>query len=310
MRRNRTDVFLSLMRKRIAQKKAMGKDKTMENYMTAYRSFNGFLQWKRKRGDLLLEHFTEGLVLEYERYLLIERRVTRNTSSFYMRILRTIYRSRHNPFPPEDPFRHVYTGIDFTRKRAIDMGLIVKLADIRLEERELELARDIFIFCFLARGMAFIDLVKLRKQDLSDGRITYYRSKTGRLLSVKVEKEMQEILNRYTCADSCYLFPIMKGNHFDQTAYEAALRLYNYNLARLSDLSGCPGAFSSYVPRHTWASVAKRMNVPLSVISESLGHSNERVTAIYLSSLDAKDIDAANRKVLRGLEERLQKKIR
>lgn len=56
-----------------------------------------------------------------------------------------------------------------------------------------------------------------------------------------------------------------------------------------------------YVARHTWASVARSKHIPISVISEGMGHDSEVTTQIYLASLDHSVVDRANAMILRGL---------
>ena len=90
----------------------------------------------------------------------------------------------------------------------------------------MEFSRDTFVFCFFAQGMPFIDFAKLKKENLQNGRLSYYRSKTGRLLSVKVDRIMRTIINKYASPQSDFLFPVMKTTEFRQSVYDSALRTY------------------------------------------------------------------------------------
>lgn len=56
-----------------------------------------------------------------------------------------------------------------------------------------------------------------------------------------------------------------------------------------------------YVARHAWASIARSKNVPISVISEGMGHDSESTTRIYLASLDTVAVDKANRMIIKSL---------
>jgi integrase len=154
-----------------------------------------------------------------------------------------------------------------------------------------------FLFCFHARGMAFIDLAFLKKNNIQDGYIYYFRMKTGKPLSIKITSHMEQILKHFSPAvkDSPYLFPIIhpeKGNERKQ--YETALTLQNRRLKMLGRMAGIAKILTTHVARHTWATIARKKNVPLAVISECLGHRDERTTIIYLDSLETSVIDDAS----------------
>ena len=123
----------------------------------------------------------------------------RNTVSFYMRILRAVYNRavRQRLTEQSFPFSGVYTGIDHTRKRAVEERLIGRLRNLDLSGSDaLALARDLFIFSYCTRGMSFVDMAFLRKHDLSGGEINYVRRKTGQLMTVHLETCMREIVRR------------------------------------------------------------------------------------------------------------------
>lgn len=152
----------AFMREQIAQLTADNRLGTARNYTRTLRSFSGFLGG----GELPFAAFTERLVEEYNAYLL-RRGVVRNTVSFYMRILRSVYNKavRRRLAEPASPFGGVYTGVDRTRKRAIDERLIARLKSLDLPvSGALPLARDLFVFSYCMRGMAFVDMAFLRKR--------------------------------------------------------------------------------------------------------------------------------------------------
>lgn len=301
--------FLRFMEMQISEKNLYQKCKTALNYGAAYRSFVSFLKNKEGIASLSFSELTADLIRRYEFYLIEERRIRRNSSSFYIRILRAVFHKGliYYDLNLPNPFRSVYAGVDTTVKRAVDINAITRLITYQSEDQKLNFSKDAFLFCFLARGMAFIDFVKLQKSNCQNGRIIYRRSKTRRLLSVKVNKMMTEIINRYSDPKSDYLFPVMKTPTFSQLAYEKALQHYNYHLRKLAEEIGVDN-LTSYVARHSWATQASNLHIPTRVISESMGHSNERVTAIYLASLDNHEIDMANKKVLDKIKEKLEKK--
>lgn len=293
--------FLLELQKIIEKKTELGRLRTAANYYAACRSLAGFLMQRNGHAVLPMKEVTAQLMAEYEDYLLTVRKIQRNSSSAYMRALRAGYNSL---MPPErlrrrDPFIHVYTGIDHTVKRAIGVDVIRRLAGLDLTNRELILSRDLFLFSFYARGIAFIDLAKLTRRNVRDGRLTYLRSKTRQPLSVKLEPPMRAILNKYARLNPPYLFPILHNSYFDQSEYNNALRTYNNHLHRLGQLVGSPTPLSSYVARHSWATTAKRLDVAIRVISEAMGHTSEMTTRIYLDSIGHDQLDAANHRIMR-----------
>ena len=108
--------------------------------------------------------------------------ITKNSSSFYMRILRAVYNRavEKELTSNRNPFKHVYTGVDKTVKRAIPLKAIKKIKNLDLSlHPALDFARDMFLFSFYTRGMSFIDMAYLKKKDLQNGILSYRRHKTG-----------------------------------------------------------------------------------------------------------------------------------
>ena len=287
----------AFMREQIAQLTADNRLGTARNYTRTLRSFSGFLGG----GELPFAAFTERLVEEYNAYLL-RRGVVRNTVSFYMRILRSVYNKtvRRRLAEPASQFG------DRTRYRAIDERLIARLKSLDLPvSGALPLARDLFVFSYCMRGMAFVDMAFLRKKDMRDGAIHYVRRKTGQRMTVHLEPCMREIIGRYAprTRDTPYLFPVLTAEDPARAyaQYQVALNYYNRLLKKLASLLGLDSGLSSYTSRHSWATAARNHNVPLPVISAGMGHTSERTTQIYLSALETSVIDSANRKILASL---------
>ena len=201
------------------------------------------------------------------------------------------------------PFKHVYTGIDKTVKRAVSVKTIREIRDLDLTlHSSLDYARDMFMFSFYTRGMSFVDMAYLRKKDLQNGVLSYRRQKTGQQLFIKWEQPMQEIVAKYDTAGTPYLLPIIKSTHKDERRqYKNAEHLVNNNLKKIGKQLGLGIPLTTYVARHGWASIAKSNNIPLSVISEAMGHDSEQTTRIYLASLDTSVVDKANSLVLESL---------
>ena len=292
---------LDYMRSQVEQLRATNRLGTAKNYEKTMCSFGEFLGDER----LPLSALTEKVITDYNSFL-IKRGLVRNSVSFYMRVLRAIYNKavRQKLIEQQHPFCEVYTGIDRTRKRAVSESIISQLYRLELDAGSLlALCRDMFIFSYCTRGMAFVDIAYLKKTNLQNGMICYARRKTGQLLSVRIEPSIQLIIDRYADSESPYVFPILTS--LDATEayeqYQVALNTHNRLLGRLSEILGCGCKLTSYTSRHSWATAARNHNVPISVISQGMGHTSEQTTQIYLAMLENSVIDDANKGIIGGL---------
>lgn len=292
--------FISFACELVRQLRQIGKNRTAERYTTVLNSFKRFLG----ENDVLLDEVDSNLMVRYETFLKA-RGICPNSSSYYMRGLRAIYnRAVEKELTVQrNPFRHVYTGIDKTVKRAVPLKIIRQLRELDLAlSPATDFARDIFLFSFYTRGMSFIDMAFLKKKDLQNGILTYRRHKTGQQLFIKWEKPMQEIIDKYDTSQTPYLLPIIKDTDTDEwRQYKNASHLVNDKLKKLGERLGLPVPLTSYVARHAWASIAKSKNIPVSTISEAMGHDSENTTRIYLASLDTSVVDKANSLILKSL---------
>lgn len=283
----------------IGQLKQLGKVRTSETYTAALASFMKF----REEQDILLCEIDSSTMMLYEAWLK-GKGICPNTISFYMRILRAVYNRAVEKELTEQkhPFKHVYTGIGKTVKRAIPLKAIkhIKELDLTLKPH-LAYARDMFLFSFYTRGMSFIDMAYLKKSDLKNETITYRRRKTGQQLTVKWEKCMEDIIAKYgENTATRYLLPIITNPCSDERKqYRNAICRINVALKEVANLAGLHIPLTMHVARHCWASVAKSKNIPLSVISEGMGHDSEETTRIYLASLDTSVVDKANSLILK-----------
>jgi len=266
------------------------RSKTASIYKTAQRSFSRF----RYGEDIRIERIDNLLIQQYETYLK-ESSVRINSISCYMRALRAIYNQavEKGLTTSKNPFKDVYTGIDKTLKRAVGEEVIAQLHDLNLSEYPpLQQARDLFMFSFYTRGMSFIDMANLTQKNIKNGYLVYSRSKTKQNLTIKIEKCIEEIIERYkNLIIENYLLPIYSEQN---RSSGSNLRTYNKRLKRISEMLGLGKPLSSYVSRHSWATIALRKGISVQVISEGMGHENEKTTRIYLASLDQSVIDTAN----------------
>ena len=293
--------FNAYISQQIARLKRLGKIRTSETYTAALRSFSSFMNDK----EVLFDQLNADLFAEYEAYLK-SRGNTPNTISFYMRILKAVYNRAVEAGLTEQrhPFKSVYTGVEKTMKRAISLNDLKRIKGLDLSLKpNLDYARDMFLFCFYTRGMSFIDMAYLRKKDLQNGILSYRRRKTGQQLFIKWEMCMQEIVDKYDNPLSQYLLPIIKplSEIDERKQYIYTAHNINRSLKVIGNQLGLSVSLTMYVSRHAWASIAKSKNVPISVISEGMGHDSEATTRIYLASLDTMAIDKANSMILKSL---------
>lgn len=297
---NGENSFFLYINQRICALKESKRYRTAETYTSALNSFRKFRNGK----DISIKDIDHEIMSSYESFLL-GHGITRNTSSFYMRILRAVYNhaADNGRCVNNAPFRKVYTGIDMTIKRAVSPDVIRRLRDAPLNDGMMSYARDIFMFSFYTRGMSFIDIAMLRKSNLSNGVLSYKRRKTGRIINVRWEKCMEEILDRHKApAGSPYLFDIIDFRSDERTEYKRAFHIINRLLKVISRNIGLECNITLYVARHSWANIAKNRNIPVPIISECLGHCSCSVTQIYLASFDNSVIDKANMEVINNIE--------
>ncbi|MDR1632020.1 MAG: site-specific integrase [Dysgonamonadaceae bacterium] len=281
----------------------------------AYRSsVECLFSFTRKR-ILLVEDISPELITRFEQHLKAQGK-SLNTISFYMRSLRAIYRKAIEEGLVEqkgiNPFKTVFTGFSRTPKRALDTTQMQRIQQLSFKhylhqdrqpespcDRKLYKAWRLFIFCFHARGMCFVDLAYLKKENVRGNSIRYYRKKTGGMIELHIDPLMKSIIESFArdTAHSPYLFPIIRSTgsaQAERLQYETALRRQNLLLKELAKMAGINSPLSTHVARHSWATIAKRENLPLWVISEGLGHSSQKVTHTYLAGFERSRLDRAN----------------
>jgi integrase len=160
---------------------------------------------------------------------------------------------------------------------------------------------------FHLRGMNFIDLAYLKFENLKEGRIEYRRIKTGKLYSIKLTDKAQLIVDHYTkdrtYTETNYLFPVLPTNlkndlEKERSKFKDQRRYFNKSLKTIAKLCGIEVSLTTYVTRHTWASLAKFAGISPAIIGESLGHSDLKTTQTYLANFDNEALDDANAIIL------------
>ena len=166
----------------------------------------------------------------------------------------------------------------------------------------------------LLQGMPFVDLAHLQKSDYRNGRLVLRRQKTGVRLSIAVDRRAAELLALYAPVSpaSPYLLDILPENLNGKglyTAYQSSLRQFNMRLKCLASRCGVSEKVTSYSMRYTWATQSKYCGVPLSVISEGLGHSSIKTTEIYLKRYEDSLLDKANKLTMKYVFEGVLKRF-
>ena len=270
-----------------------GKYRSAEIYTCTLRSFMRF----RKEKDLQICQLDSLIMEDYESYLR-KSGLTLNTISFYMKRLRAIYNKALEQYGLEDrnPFVHSFTKNTPTAKRALTAENIHQIVAATTITEEEALARDLFLFSFYTRGMSFVDIAYLEKGSLKDGLLIYKRKKTGKELRVAWRPCMQEIADRHPSLDGKHLLGIVNQNIVTDVRKQYHYRQCRVNkaLQKFARRIGMPMKVTMYCARHSWATIAKEKNIPISVISDSMGHNSEKITRIYLKSINDDVIDRYN----------------
>lgn len=300
----------------IEQLKRERKFPAAHGYLCALHSFQRFAGSR----DIPLpmnKVFTRECLKAYEDWLTVRQKREQNTVSGYMRSLRAVY-NRYMPAGTagHDPklFDGVYTKVVSKTKRALTTPQTEQLmAAITTEPSdtlttEQQRALTYFLLMFMLRGMPFIDLAHLRKADVQGGYIVYSRHKTGKSLRVKIPPQALRLIQEWRDdnPDSTYLFPILRTDLHsgweEYRCYQDALRRFNRTLKQVM-AQLLPGVrVSSYTARHTWATLAYHMGMPIGIISQAMGHSSIRVTEIYLKPFEDSRLDEANRQLLANVK--------
>ena len=295
--KEKTDDFTTFAETLINRKREEGHPSLAAKYLSSLNSIKRFLDGR----PLPFDDIDTSLLTDYETHLK-NLGLCPNTTSFYMRNLRAIYNQAvEQGFTSQcHPFARVYTGIAKTVKRAVNIDEILKIKAYRLPPHSIEdFSRDIFLFSFYTCGMSLTDIANLKKSDLQGNYLSYCRQKTGQRINIRWEECMQQLVDKYQRDDSPYLIPIISHPGDDETRqYQNRIHLINHHLKKLGKKLGLSSKLTSYVARHSWASIAKNQNVPLAAISQAMGHTSERTTTIYLKSFDNTPVDCANSKVL------------
>ncbi|MCM8569545.1 site-specific integrase [Gramella jeungdoensis] len=230
--------------------------------------------------------------------------------AFKMRHLRALYNNAIN----EDivdysfyPFRKYKISKlkGKSRKIALNKDELNRFINVDLSKNEhLVQAHKLFMFSYYCRGMNWIDMMSLKWEDIYDGKIHYTRKKTKQPFIIEVLDPVKDILDFFkkTHSSTNYVFPILLKENLTpkQVKYRKhkTLRNYNLQLKEIGHLAEIDKQLTSYVARHTYATLLYHEGVSVEKISASMGHSSVLVTMSYLKEFDSHDLDLVNRKLI------------
>ena len=184
-------------------------------------------------------------------------------------------------------------------KRAMCKGDIQRVIEYKGKTDMEMLAIDLFTFSYFTAGINFIDMAMLKHDNIVDGKLCYIRAKTKKQIIIPLQEKSKEIISHYSNgseSSSGYIFPILSAYHKSEMQKANRLQVLakiNRALKHIGEELGLPIKLTTYVARHSFATVLKRAGVSTSIISESLGHSSEKITQIYLDSFEKSQIDEA-----------------
>lgn len=299
----KTNEFITAAHGVVEKMKGTRSESTLANYSTAIRSLAIFLNNHPQQTQL-----DEQLLSAYQ-FWLQQKGVCLNTTSCYIRSLRSVYNLLVGNTLI---FNNAFTGGTRTRKRSLSVDDVKKIKALKLNGMpQLEMVRDLFLFGIYALGMPFVDIAFLKKENVQFDSICYMRHKTNQPVFVPLEPCMKDIIRKYQHSGTDYVFPILSKTEQPRAylQYQNKLNTYNRLLKKLSSLAGLNVNLSSYVVRHTWASLAYSSNVELNVISKALGHTNTNTTQIYIRELEDYRLKDANHIVLGAIFSRRKRRL-
>jgi site-specific recombinase XerD len=275
-------------------------------------SLNSIKEFSKGRLNFLFNDIDVEWLTKYEKWLRSKGN-KETTMSLLFRTLRSAY---NKAIEAKCTNKSNYPFNDFkiskfdvtTTKRAIskmDMLQVMKV-DLSNESYYMQLSRDIFVFSYLCGGINFTDIANLKAENLIDNRLQYVRQKTSKKINLLLSLEAIEIIKRYNQNRKAenYLFPIL-DNTIHITATQKQNRIHKVlgkidkylkdiaKIAKLHDVN-----LTTYVARHSFATILKKSGVNIGLISEALGHSDIATTQIYLDSFENSQIDEAMKNLL------------
>lgn len=271
-------------------------------------SYNSLYTFTKGKLDIPFSEIDVDWLKRYEKWLRSKNNKD-TTISLLFRTLRSTYNkaikvkcARKSDYPFDE---YKINKFDTrTQKRAISKTDVLKfMQDVESNQPYAQLSKDVFVFSYFCGGINFTDIAQLTTLNIVEGRLHYVRQKTGKQVKIGIPYEAMAIIKKYESESQGYLFPILdkkihKTPMQKQNRIHKILAKVNKNLKMLSEQLGVNGNITTYVARHSFASVLKKSGVNIALISEALGHSDLGTTQIYLDSFDNEQMDEAMRNLL------------
>ena len=294
------NTIFSFTDKIIKELKTAGKVGNARVYQTLRNSLSNYLKEK----DSPLRSINYKFLKSYEAWYLGKGNSI-NGLSVHLRTLRSVLnRATVEGLLSKDDYAFKDYSIKTvkTKKRAITEEDILKLKYYVPDSPQKQRAKDTFFLSFYLMGASFIDLAFLKLSNIVNGRIEYRRRKTGQLHSIKITPPLQDILDRYieNKSNSDFILNVITSKDEAKQYVQAReeLKRVNKRLKNIGLECDISQPLTSYVARHTYATIANTKNVPLSVISQSLGHKDQKTTAIYLAQFGNDVMDKYNELII------------
>ena len=299
------EFYLSLIED-LKQKGRIGNSYAYLNSYNTLRNFN-----KGEKLNYTFSHIDVPFCKKFEDWMRSKGNKD-TTLSYQFRTLRATYNKaieakivtrEKNPFI-EYKLSHFNTK---TIKRALSKKDILKIinADCTSQSKLRQLTHDLFSFSYLCGGISFVDIANLTRQNIVEDRLIYQRQKTHGNINLLLSKEASTIIAKYSTyqQEAEYLFPILhckrhitpmqKSNRVHKICHQV-----NTELRAFAQELGITAEVTTYVARHSFATILKKSGVNIGIISQALGHQDIKTTQIYLSKFDNEQVDDAMKNLL------------
>lgn len=278
-------------------------------YLNSYDTLKNFN--KGKKLNYTFSHIDVVFCKKFEDWM--RRKGNKDTTiSYQFRTLRAAFNraitakivsKEKNPFS-EFKLSHLNTK---TMKRALSKSDILKIMDADCHDKsELsQLAHDLFCFSYLCGGISLVDMANLTPENIIEGRLIYQRQKTHGSINLQLSDRALQIISKYSDYQkkAYYFFPILHcKRHITPMQKHNRVRKYclhiNYELKQLAKELNITANVTTYVARHSFATILKKSGVNIGIISQALGHQDIKTTQIYLSKFDNEQVDEAMKNLL------------
>ena len=292
------DNVINVYKAKITSLEKVGKDGTATTYKSSLASL------KKPLNGLTFSDITYSLLKKFEQS---QRLIGNggNTISIHLRCLRALHYDYCKRADIPNPTAYIKFNINRLRtptaKRSLTKGQLKNLISYTPKKNTMEgIAKDIFLFSLITRGMNLFDIAQLTADNITEREIAYVRSKTGTQFTVTISDDIQEIFDRYV-NNSKYLFPIIKQGQNIRKSVSNFNTSINDALKRIARKADLPERLSFYYARHTFATLARESGVGIELISQALGHKDLKTTKIYLRSFKTEQLDDITNQILKGL---------